>query len=154
MTYEKLLSEAQYANVEVYEKNMRPTLKGLYSENIIWINKRIHTTIEKGCILAEELGHYHTSAGDIIDQTKLLNRKQEKRARNWAHARLFPLEKIVQAYKHGVKNRHELADFLDVTEVFLEEALNHYKEKHGLFTSIDGLTIYFEPLGVLEMFEE
>jgi Zn-dependent peptidase ImmA (M78 family) len=154
MTYEKLLSEAYYNSIEVYEKEMKPTVKGLYSDKIIWVNKYISSSIEKRCILAEELGHYHTSYGVILDQTKLQNRKQEKRARNWAYECLIPLNKIVQAHKHCVKNRHELADYLDVTEAFLEEALKRYKEKYGLFKSIDGFTICFEPLGVIEMFED
>jgi hypothetical protein len=154
MSYEKLLREAQLASVEVYEKQMRPSIKGLYSNKIVWINKHISTSIEKRCILAEELGHYHTSHGTILDQSKLQNRKQENRARNWAYERLIPLSKIVQAHRVGIRNKYELADFFDVTEEFLERAINWYKEKHGLFKSIDGLTIYFEPLGVLEMFEE
>jgi hypothetical protein len=154
MTYEKLLRESQKFSIEVYERGMKHTVKGLYCDNIIWINKHIPSAVEKHCILAEELGHYHTSSGDILDQNKMQNRKQENRARNWAYERLIPLNKIVQAHKHRVKNRHELADYLDVTEEFLEEALKRYKEKYGLFKSIDGFTIYFEPLGVLEMLEE
>jgi hypothetical protein len=154
MSYEKLLREAQQASVEVYEKQMRPSIKGLYSNKIVWINKGLATSIDKKCILAEELGHYHTSHGTILDQTKLQNRKQENRARNWAYERLIPLSKIVQAHRAGIRNKHELADFFDVTEEFLERAINWYKDKYGLFKSVDGLTIYFEPLGILEMFEE
>jgi hypothetical protein len=154
MTYEKLLRESQQVSVDVYERVMKPTVKGLYCDKIIWINKRIPTSIEKSCILAEELGHYHTSSGDIIDQAKLQNRKQEKRARSWAYEKLVPISSFVHAHKTGIRNRHELADFLDVTETFLEEALNHYKEKYGLFKSIGSFTICFEPLGILEMFEE
>lgn len=129
---------------------MKPRVKGLYSDNIIWINKIIPSDTEKACVLAEELGHYHTSAGDILDQTNLMNRKQEKRARTWAYKRLIPLSRIVEAYKAGVKNRYELADFLGVTELFIDEAINRYKEEYGLYASFGKYTIYFEPLGVLE----
>lgn len=77
MTYEELLWEAHNDSLDIYERDMKPTIKGLYSDNIIWINKFIPTNTEKICILAEELGHYHTSSGNIIDQSKLQNRKQE-----------------------------------------------------------------------------
>lgn len=154
MTYEKLLKEAQHHGVDIYEKPMQPRNKGLYSDNVIWINKHIETSIEKACVLAEELGHYHTSAGDIIDQSDLSNRKQEKRARSWAYERLVPLGKIVQAHKNHIRNRYELAEFLGVTESFLEEALDRYKEKYGLSTKFESYVICFEPLGVVEWFDD
>lgn len=153
MGYESLLTEADNHSVEVFEKLMSPTIKGLYSDSIIWINNRLNS-IEKRCILAEELGHHFTSAGDILDQSSLVNRKQEKRARNWAYKKLVPLNKIVVAHKIGIKNRYELADFLGVTESFLDESIERYKEEYGLSKEINGMIICFEPLGVLKMFEE
>ena len=132
---------------------MKPRVKGLYADNVIWINKFIPTNSEKACVLAEELGHHHTSIGDILDQSKLLNKKQEKRARNWAYKRLVPLSRIIDAYRAGVRNRYELADFLGVTEIFLEEALERYKEEFGLYKTIEEHTIYFDPLGVLKPFK-
>lgn len=151
MKYENLLIEADSQSVDVYEKKLTPSIKGLYSDNIIWINNQMSTE-EKNCVLAEELGHYHTSSGDILDQSNLLNRKQENRARTWAYKKLVPLSKIVQAHKSGVKNRYELAQFLNVTEEFLQDALIRYQEEYGLHTTIEDFTLYFEPLGVLEFF--
>ncbi|MFO1441699.1 ImmA/IrrE family metallo-endopeptidase [Bacillus sp. Bva_UNVM-123] len=149
--YEALLREAYDQNVEIYEKPMKQTIRGLYSDNIIWINKCIPSAAERTCILAEELGHYHTTVGNILDQTKVENRKQELRARYWAHEKLVPLHKIVQAQKEGIRNRFELADYFGITEEFLEEALKRYKEKYGLFTIVNGIALYFDPLGTLEM---
>lgn len=151
--YNQLLMEAEQLGIDTYEEPMTSRIKGLYSNNIIWINRNVSSTTEKACILAEELGHYFTSAGDILDQTKVENRKQELKARAWAYEKLIPLSKIVQAQKAGVRNRYELSDFLGVSEDFLEAALNRYKEKYGLSTSIDNFTLYFDPLGVLENFE-
>lgn len=75
------------------------------------------------------------------------------RARNWAYKKLVPLNKIIQAHKAGIKNRYELAEFLNVTEKFLDEALKRYIEEYGLYKEVNGLTICFQPLGVIEMFE-
>lgn len=58
-----------------------PCLKGLYYNGTIGIDKNIETDKEKACVLAEELGHYHTSSGNILDQGDVFNRKQELRAR-------------------------------------------------------------------------
>jgi phosphoribosylanthranilate isomerase len=153
MTYEKLLKEADGQAVQVYERKMKSTIKGLYSDNIIWVNKTVPTSTEKACILAEELGHHHTSSGDILDQSSLSNRKQERRALNWAYQKLVPLSSIVAAHKLVIRNRNELAEYLQVTEEFLDSALNWYREKYGLYVVLEGYTVCLEPLGVLELFE-
>ncbi|MFC4103098.1 ImmA/IrrE family metallo-endopeptidase [Paenibacillus xanthanilyticus] len=154
MGYEHLLRAAEREGVDVYERIMRPAIKGLYGDRVIWINRSIPTMTEKRCVLAEELGHYHTSSGDILDQRRLENRKQEKRARNWAYEKLVPLSGIVRAYKAGVKGRYEMAEFLGVIEDFLDQAIKHYQEKYGQLTVFEEkYMIYFDPLGVAEMFE-
>lgn len=153
MTYEHLLLKAEMDSVEVYEKKLQSTIKGLYSDHVIWINKN-QSLVEKSCILAEELGHHYTTSGDILNQKRLINRKQEKRARNWAYKRLVPLRKVIEAQKKGIRNRFELADFLGVTEEFLENAISRYKEEYGLFVEVNEFTICLEPLGVVEWFED
>lgn len=152
MNYETLLVEAEKNTVDVYEKKMPSSIKGLYSDKIIWINKNQSST-EKYCTLSEELGHHYKTSGHILDLKTIPNIKQERLARNWGYKKLVPLKKIVQAHKAGIKNKYELAEFLNVTEKFLEEAINRYKEEYGLFRIVDGLTVCFEPLSVVEFFE-
>ncbi|TGU86833.1 ImmA/IrrE family metallo-endopeptidase, partial [Mesorhizobium sp. M00.F.Ca.ET.186.01.1.1] len=135
MTYEELLREAVHHGVGIYEMPLQPRIKGLYSDNIIGINKNIPTNIEKACVLAEELGHHFKTVGNILDQSKIENRQQESRARNWAYEKLVPLSSIVQAHKHGIKNRYELAELLGVTEDFLDSAINRYIEKYGILVT-------------------
>ncbi|CAI6265001.1 MULTISPECIES: ImmA/IrrE family metallo-endopeptidase [Bacillus subtilis group] len=151
MSYENLLIESEKAAVSVYEKKLSRGIKGLYADGIVWINKKLSNT-EKKVILAEELGHHYTTAGHILDQTTVQNRKQELRARNWAYKKLVPLNKIVQAHKSGVKNRYELAEFLNVTEKFLDEAIKRYTEEYGVFKKVGEVTLCFQPLGVIELF--
>lgn len=153
MAYELLLREAEQQGIEVCELPLRGKLKGLYYKNAICINRRLSQTTEKNCILAEELGHHHTSVGNILDQSDVRNRKQEQRARSWAYERLVPLNTIVQAHRLGVRNRFELAEYLNVTEDFLEAALNRFQEKYGLCVPVGKYTVCFEPLGVIEFFE-
>jgi hypothetical protein len=150
--FDALSLEAQTAGAVVFERQMKGNNKGLYADGVIWISKGIPTTAEKSCILAEELGHHHTSAGDITDQLDIRNRKQEKRARHWAHERLVPLSGIVEASLAGVKTRSEIAEFLEITEEFLEAALHRYRDKYGLYVGVDRYVIHFEPLYVLEIF--
>ena len=151
MNYETLLNEADSQRLIVKEKPLRAH-NGRIKGNRIAIRKDMKTT-EKACVLAEELGHHYTTVGNILDQSIVENRKQERRARLWAYKKAFELVDLVKAYKHGCRNRYEIAEYLEVTEQFLQEALNAYKEKHGYFTKIDCYVIYFEPLGILEIYE-
>ncbi|PYI57057.1 ImmA/IrrE family metallo-endopeptidase [Paenibacillus flagellatus] len=153
MPYERLLREADQQGVDVYERPLAGRLKGLYADNTIII-KRNMTYREKGGILAEELGHHYTSTGNILDQKDIRSRKQEKRAKSWAYQRLVPLSQIVQAYHARVKGRHEIAEFLCVTEDFLQRSIERYQEKYGLYVIHDErYAIYFDPLSVVEMFD-
>lgn len=151
MRYESMLANID-TSIKVREKPLEYDLKGLYKNGKIIIHKELSYT-EKACILAEELGHHYTSVGDIIDQSNLINRKQERVARQWAHQRLVPLNKLIVALNSGARNYHELADFLDVTEDFLREAIERYYEKYGAFLTVGEYTVYFSPLGILKRVE-
>ena len=151
MNYETLLEEADSQYLVVKEKPLRAH-NGRIKGNRIAIKEDIPTT-QKACVLAEELGHHYTTVGNILDQSKTENRKQERRARLWAYRKMFDLIDLVSAYKHGCRNRYEIAEYLEVTESFLQEALNTYKEKYGPYTKVDRYVVYFEPLGVLELYD-
>lgn len=152
--FETLLNEAHKENLEVVFMPFKERLKGLYYDKVIAINKNIDTTAEKTCILAEELGHYHTTVGNILDQKKITNRKLERRARAWGYQRLVPLDKLILAYEKGIRSRYELAEFLEITEQFLADALKYYKDKYGLYCQVGGYYICFEPLAIVHNFQK
>ena len=131
--YESLLSEAYEEQVEVFDFPLRDRTKGLCHNNVIAINSNIPTTAEKTCILAEELGHYYTSVGNILDQAPLPHKKQEVLARRWAYRRLIPLGKLVDAYMSGFRTCHELAEYFNVTEPFLISVLQYYITRYGFY---------------------
>lgn len=101
--------------------------KGLYADGYVWINKTL-TSNEKRCILAEEMGHHFTTTGNILDQKLENNRIQEKRARAWAYSELLKADDIKMAIKKtNCSNIYELAEELSVSEEFLEETIEYYK---------------------------
>lgn len=152
MEYEKLMIKYE-KNVKIKEKPLRYGFKGLYKNNKIIIDSNIETSNEKACILAEELGHHFTTYGDIIDQSDIRNVKQELRARAWAYERLVRMVDLINAHKAGIKGRYELADFLEIPEWFLLEAIEYYKSKYGTCYKIDNYLIYFSPnFGIMEFF--
>ncbi len=150
-SYESLQEEARKDGVNVIDYPFdSKRIRGLYCDGIVAI-RRDMTTTEKSCILAEELGHYHTTSGNILEQESVSDRKQERIARLWAYNKRIGLSGIIQGYRKHCRNLHELAECLEVSEDFLKEALECYREKYGCYTELDGYLIMFEPyLAVIE----
>lgn len=150
MNYESLLDEAHGQGLIVKDKPLQYN-NGRIKGNRVAIRKDLNTA-EKACVLAEELGHHYTSVGCILDQTNSQNRKQERQARLWGYNRLIGLMGIIHAFNAGCQNKYEIADFLDVTEEYLEECISCYRDKYGVYTTVDNYIIYFIPnLVVVEM---
>lgn len=144
MNYEALLDEAYEEGLIVKEKPLQYN-NGRIKGNRIAIRKDIETSIEKADVLAEELGHHYTSVGNILDLSIAQNRKQECQARLWAYNKRIGLMGLIRAYEAGCKSRYEAAEYLEVTEEFLEDAICCYREKYGICASVDNYVVYFIP---------
>lgn len=150
--FEKLEDVAYQDDVDVlnyrFESN---NIKGLYCDGVIAIREDM-TIPEKTCALAEELGHHETSVGNILDMTSAVNRKQERQARLWAYNKQIGLIGLVRAFEHGCQNRFEIAEYLEVTEEFLEECIECYRNKYGICKQVDNYVVYFIPqLSVMKL---
>ena len=145
--YEDLLLEAENSDLVVVDVNFSSNdIKGLYCDGYIGLKKGMKTT-EKACILAEELGHYYTSVGDILDQSNIMNRKQEKVARRWAVEHMITPDMLINALLFGCTNRYEVADYLSITEDFLTETLSVFKRKYGSHYKGNQHTLFFTDFG-------
>ncbi len=143
-SYEILLSEASENGLIVKEKPLKYN-NGRIKGSRVAIRQDLATSVEKACVLAEELGHHYTTYGNILDQSDASNRKQELRARAWAYNRQIGLLGLIRAYEHGCRNRFEIAEYLEVTEEVLEECISYYRKKYGIYQSVDNYIIYFVP---------
>lgn len=140
MTYENLLEIIKDEKIELLEITFPNGLDGLCKDGKIGINKELSTT-EKKCVLAEELGHYYTTTGNIIDLKSASKRKQERIARKWGYEKLVPLKSLIKTSYDGCTSLFELAEYLDVTEGFLKDTINYYESKYGLYTEVDNYCI-------------
>ena len=153
MNYEELLIDADNNNLITREKSLSANA-GRIRGNRIAIKKDLPTQKEKACVLAEELGHFYTSSGNILDMSDISNRKQEARARLWAFNRQVGLRGLIDCYKNRCLTLHDMAEHLDVTEQFLQDAIDCYRSKYGLYVQVDNYVIGFQPtLYVMELFE-
>lgn len=143
MQYEELLLEAESLDIPVTEKPFK-TYDGRIKNNKIYLRKDMDS-VQKTCVLAEELGHYHTTVGNILDQSDTGNRKQERIARLWAYKKLISLSDLIRAFQHGDRSLHEIAEFLEISEDFLRECLETYRQKYGIGVKCGEYFISFEP---------
>lgn len=144
--YEELLHEADSQNISVDEKySFKGGISGLYVDGNIALSDELETTAEKACVLAEELGHHHTSCGDILDLSVPRNAKQERQARFWAYNRQIGLYGLIEACEAGCQDRHGIAEYLEVTEDFLMECIEDYRDKYGTGVTEGKYYIMFIP---------
>lgn len=145
--------QIQHTDLNIVEMDLTDVfgLKGMYYNQNIAIEKSL-SPVEKSCVLAEELGHHFTSCGNILDQNDIANRRQEYRARYYGYNLKIGLMGIIRAHESGCRNLYEMAEYLDVTETYLKEALACYKSKYGEYVKVDNYMIYFIPcLAVLSL---
>lgn len=144
MNYEILLDEAHQEGLVVKEKPLKYN-DGRIKGKRIAIRNDIDTSAEKTCVLAEELGHHYTSVGDILNQRIAENRKQELQARMYAYNKLIGLQGLINCYEYGCSNIHEMAEYLNVTERFVADALEAYEKKYGIQVRVENYIIRFNP---------
>lgn len=151
MEYEELLEVSDQLGLIVKEKPLKYN-DGRIKGNRVAIRKDLDTTAKKACVLAEEIGHFCTASGAIIDQSLSVNRKAELKGRIWAYNKQIGLQGIIACHKNRCHTLSDMAEYLNVTELFLSDAISCYKMKYGLGTQVDNYIIGFEPnLYVIEL---
>lgn len=144
MTYEELQIENEHLNIQELDLSGVSDLKGLYIDGNIAIHKDL-TDTEKACVLAEELGHHYTSSGNILNLNNVQSKKQERIARLWAYDKQIGLTGIISAFKANCYTSYDIAGYLDISENFLREALDCYRQIYGTGIMVDNYFLQFEP---------
>lgn len=149
--YEQLLAENEH--IKIKDTHSLPDgYSGFYKDGIILIDKDLSET-RKAEVLYEELAHHKLTYGNILDQSKDINRKFENYARRHGYEAALPLRIIVEAHNYGVSSLYELADYVQLSEEHVLEILEHYKQKHGIGTHYGTYAITFEPLRVFRLYD-
>ena len=146
--YEQLLIENQHIKIKDNVK-LPKGYDGVCTDFVILIDKDLPEK-EKLQTLHEELAHHKLTYGDITNQKHFNNRKFENYARRYSYETSMPLSGIVEAFKQGVHNLYELANFFEISEGHVLDCIEHYKRKYGLSTFNGDFLIQFEPLRVFK----
>lgn len=103
---------------------------GLFAEirgqPVILINRH-RTTAERTIALMEEMAHFETTSGNILDQSKVENRKAELHARAKVYKNLLPA--IQKAIRDGLVFHWEIADAADIPHETLNEIIDYCQRK-------------------------
>lgn len=92
---------------------------------------RMPTSADEKVKLAHELGHCATGAFYNCYAARELRQKHEQRANRWAYKKLIPEDELAEALRKGYREPWELAEYFDVPEPFLREALEYYRITAG-----------------------
>jgi Zn-dependent peptidase ImmA (M78 family) len=125
----------QLANKEHIRINFFPmkSVVAFSMPNEIVINPRkIHSRIELKECMAHELGHHERYAFYSILSTYETKSRQEEKATRWATQFLIPKDEIKKAVKSGCTELWQLAEYFDVSERFMLEAIRVHRAKGNI----------------------
>ena len=143
MTYDEALILADELGYRVEEVPLQAS-DGRIIDRDIYL-RRDATTVKKKDTLCEEVSHGLLTVGNILDQDDVMNRKQERRARLLAYGIQMILPGLIEAKAAGCANAYEIADYLNVSEDTLREALETYRQIYGIAVRYEDYIIRFEP---------
>ncbi len=96
----------------------------------IALDSNIKTNAEERVCLAHELGHCETLGFYNMYAPIDVRSKHENKADRWAIKRLVPEEKYRRALRNGYTDINSLAEFFDVTDEFMEKAVQYYSKNN------------------------
>ena len=114
-----------------YDYRMPSKQGGLICDKDVYINPRLSDR-EQNQWLAEEIGHYETTVGNIIDTKNLNNKKQEKQARDYGCKLLINLDGLIACWRQDIEKSEDVADIFNVTVPYLWGAIDMYRRKRGI----------------------
>jgi Zn-dependent peptidase ImmA (M78 family) len=154
-TLESLEQHAADCGIRLVTAPLPFPVRGLYfapSEfTVIALSAALSTSAERAAVLAEELGHYHTTPIDLFTASAPQQRLYERRAAAWAANELVPLSSIVTAWEAGVRSLWELAEYMDTTEEFVVRALELHAARCGPSVRVGDYLITFDLLHIREV---
>lgn len=127
---EKMMDDYSGLNFN-FKRDMHNKHGAFIIDTDIYINKNNSYEQIIGNV-AEELGHYETSVGDLSVLDTIEKQQQERRARQWGYRYLVPLDDLIVCYKLGLREYWEVAEFLEIPPAYLWETINYYRDTKGL----------------------
>lgn len=131
MELNKLYDIATRENISIEDFKMKnkAIIEQIDKEYYIGLNySKIKSITEEKELLAEELGHYYCNAFYNSSSSPSTIAQKEYRANKWKCTVLVSVNDFKDAFKKGLKNVYEIAEYLNLSEDTVIFAYNYYKE--------------------------
>ena len=138
---ERLLQLADEQKIILERSYLYPPIDAFYfhepgTRPVITIGTHISDSRLLRVILAHELGHHFTSAGDMIHEHRcysdvLTTSKAERTAAKWAAEFLMPQSELAAVIGSGLRDKCEIAEHFGVTEELAEYRVRTLLCKHS-----------------------
>lgn len=147
--YERLISIWESKGIRFAEIRLIKPLKGYYhrrtpADAAIYIDPDLPAS-EKHCVCMEEIGHHHTAAGNSLTQNKGQYQKTEYLSMRWVYKNCLTLDMLGQSYIDNDGNIYAMADDLEVSVPFLEDAITFFTNKYGVYHKTERFIVRFIP---------
>lgn len=147
--HERLMSEHPHLRF-VFDPMMPLSKKGFVHEDTIYLNP-IQDENYLGTVIAEEISHHLTGAGDITKQGSLEEEKQEQRARDMGATLIVTPKELLSCFKAGLVTYWECAEFLEIPIETLQRAVNVYARSNNGKLKYNHYTFYFRANGTIDI---
>ena len=128
MGLDELYALAEEQGIEIHDFCLN-TFKSMSVPDHIAIDyRKISGVREEKEILFHEMGHCATGSFYTGNSPLDLKEQHEFRANKWAFMKQIPVEDLKQAVRKGYKELWELADYFDVEESVIIQAVTYYRE--------------------------
>lgn len=84
--------------------------------------------------LSHELGHCMTGSFYNLYSPYDLRSKHEYKANKWAIQKILPFRALLKAAKCGCRERYEFAEYFDVSERFIQKAIDYHASQGNFLT--------------------
>ncbi|MET3092061.1 ImmA/IrrE family metallo-endopeptidase [Enterococcus casseliflavus] len=149
--YEELMLKFPELNYK-FDPLMPIHQKGMIHGSIVYLNPQQNYE-ELNSTVAEEIGHYLTGSGNIIEQDTPEKRKQEQKARDTGATILVTPGDILHCFESGCVSVWECAEHLDITEKTFKAAIKYYARKYDGIKTENKYTILFNLNGTASVFK-
>lgn len=126
---EQLMSK--YSELSFTFTNRMPDFQGAcIFNNEVYINSN-RTYRQNLQDTAEEIGHWKTTAGNIMETKTLYDQRQELEARQLGYMMIVGLDGLINCFDKGITTPWDIADYFECNIDYVWSALNTYKVKYG-----------------------
>ncbi len=135
----------EYPELTIKETRKLPKgLPGINKGHMVLIDRK-QSLYRKHFILAEEIGHYETTAGDITELDTIPKIKAEIVARRWGYEKIISLDDLVSCFEKKHLTAEDVAIDFEIELDDLKVILDHYFNKYGPSVQHKGYIINFDP---------